>query len=176
VFVQCGHFADKEGGSPSDADVRTFCTKNFGFFEIYGVFARTRGVEPVQTFCGQGGGVDFSRFCADVFYGQPLTIKQWVISKIKFFLFSVRGYTVPKKVKKYCCTPLPFKNKKKLRSSKLKSRRKKLTIIMPWLLWWLLLCCYNNTSISRYNCEIISMFYAGSGSRAFYKPTGPALW
>jgi len=24
------------------------------------------GVEPVQTFCGQGGGINFSRFCADV--------------------------------------------------------------------------------------------------------------
>jgi len=34
-----------------------FGAKNFGFFEIYGVFARTRGegVEPVRTFCEQGG-------------------------------------------------------------------------------------------------------------------------
>jgi len=31
-----------------------FGAKNFGFFEIYGVSAQTkgRGVEPVRTFCG----------------------------------------------------------------------------------------------------------------------------
>jgi len=46
-----------------------FGAKNFGFFEIYNVCAWTRGVEPVRTFCGQGGGVNFSQFCADVFYG-----------------------------------------------------------------------------------------------------------
>jgi len=35
-----------------------FDAKHFGFFEIYGVSARTRGrVEPVRTFCGQGEGV-----------------------------------------------------------------------------------------------------------------------
>jgi len=37
------------------------------------VSARTRGVEPVRTFCGQGGGVKFIRFSADVFYGWPQT-------------------------------------------------------------------------------------------------------
>jgi len=37
-----------------------FVQKNFGFFEIYGVSARTRGV-------------NFSRFCAEAFYGRPLT-------------------------------------------------------------------------------------------------------
>jgi len=48
-----------------------FGAKNSGFFEIYGVPARTRGVEPVRTFFGQGGeGFNFSRFCADVFYGR----------------------------------------------------------------------------------------------------------
>jgi len=52
------------------ADVRTFWFKIFGFFEIYSVSARTRrvGVEPVRTFCRQGGrGLNFSRFCVDVF-------------------------------------------------------------------------------------------------------------
>jgi len=29
-------------------------SKNFGFFEIYGVSARTRRVEPVRIFCEQG--------------------------------------------------------------------------------------------------------------------------
>jgi len=50
-----------------------FNAKNIGFFEIYGMSARAREVEPVQTFFGQGGGVNFSRFCADVLYGRPLT-------------------------------------------------------------------------------------------------------
>jgi len=57
-----------EGGS-SDADVHTFWCKNL----IYGVSARTRekGVEQ----CEQGAkGVNFSRFCADVFYGRPLIV------------------------------------------------------------------------------------------------------
>jgi len=30
------------------------------------------GVEPVQIFCGQRGGVNFSRFYMDVLYGRPL--------------------------------------------------------------------------------------------------------
>jgi len=61
-----------QGGS-SDANVRTFWRKNIGFVEIYGVSARDKGVEPVLTFCVQGGGRgNFSRFCVDVFYGQPL--------------------------------------------------------------------------------------------------------
>jgi len=40
-----------------------FGAKNFGFFEIYGVSTRTREE-----------GVNFSRFCADVFYGRPLKL------------------------------------------------------------------------------------------------------
>jgi len=32
-----------------------FDTKKFGFFEIYGVSAWTKGVEPMWTFCRQGG-------------------------------------------------------------------------------------------------------------------------
>jgi len=50
------------------------CGKNI-FFEIYGVSAQTRKVEPVRTFCGQGRkGLNFSRFCADVIYGRPLML------------------------------------------------------------------------------------------------------
>jgi len=56
------------GGGYSDADVRTFWWKNSGFFEIYGMSVRTRGVGQ----CGQGRGMNFSRFCADVFYRRPL--------------------------------------------------------------------------------------------------------
>jgi len=44
----------RTGGS-SDTDVRTFWCKNIGFFEVYAVSTRTRGGEPVQTFCGQEG-------------------------------------------------------------------------------------------------------------------------
>jgi len=47
-----------------------FGAKNLGFFKIYGVSARGSGVEPVRT-KGEGK-VNFSRFCADVFYGRPL--------------------------------------------------------------------------------------------------------
>jgi len=47
--------------------------KHFEFFEIYGVTARTRGVEAVQTLCGQGE-VNLSRFCADVLHGWPLSV------------------------------------------------------------------------------------------------------
>jgi len=56
-----------------------FDAKHSVFFEIYGVSARTggKGVEPVRTFCGQGGrGINFSRFCANVFYGWPLITKR----------------------------------------------------------------------------------------------------
>jgi len=48
-----------------------FGAKNFRFFKIYGVSARTRGRGLSQ--CGQGrSGVNFSRFGADVFYEQLL--------------------------------------------------------------------------------------------------------
>jgi len=53
-FAKCGHFSDREGG----LHMRTsalFGAKFFEFFEIYVVSARTRGVEPVQTFCGERG-------------------------------------------------------------------------------------------------------------------------
>jgi len=83
-FVQCGHFADKERRVLQMRTFAFFGAKKFGFLEILGVSARTRGeeVEPVRTFCEQGRrGVDFSRFCADVFYGQPLIIVQEKINK-----------------------------------------------------------------------------------------------
>jgi len=40
--LQCEHFEDKSNANNSDADVRTFSAKNFGFFKIYGV-SWTRG-------------------------------------------------------------------------------------------------------------------------------------
>jgi len=45
-----------------------FLCKKLRIFEIYGVSARTRGLNQ----CRQGVGVNFSRFGADVFYGRPL--------------------------------------------------------------------------------------------------------
>jgi len=70
-FVQCG-----QGGSSSDADVRTFWHKKLLIFKIYGMSVRTggKGVSQCGHFAGGHGGemVNFSQFCADVFDGQPL--------------------------------------------------------------------------------------------------------
>jgi len=41
-------FFGQVGTGSSDADVLTFCRKNFGFFEIYGMSVLTRGAEPVR--------------------------------------------------------------------------------------------------------------------------------
>jgi len=51
-----------------------FGAKNFGFFEIYGVSARTRkeGLSQCGHFSNNGEGVNFSRFCTDFFNGLPL--------------------------------------------------------------------------------------------------------
>jgi len=52
-----------------------FGAKNFGFFESFGVSARTRGegVEPVRTFCGQGErGSTFRDFERTSFMDDPL--------------------------------------------------------------------------------------------------------
>jgi len=54
-----------------------FGAKNFGFFEIFGVSARTRreGVELVQTFCGHGGGGSIFRdFLQSSFMDGPLAL------------------------------------------------------------------------------------------------------
>jgi len=48
-----------------------FGEKNIGFFEIYGMFARTRGLSQFGHFAEKGKGVNFLRFCADVLYGGP---------------------------------------------------------------------------------------------------------
>jgi len=60
------------GGSFQMRTSVLFGAKIFRFFEIYGVSARTRGVEPMWTFCEQGGSI-FAILC--VFYGQPLMKK-----------------------------------------------------------------------------------------------------
>jgi len=66
-------FFDKEG--PSDADVRTFWCKNFGFFEICGVSAWTRVggvIYLVRTLFGQGGWAIFLNFVRASFMDHPL--------------------------------------------------------------------------------------------------------
>jgi len=51
-----------------------FGAKTFFFFEIYGVSARTRGeISQCEHFSDNVEGVEFSRFCADVFYKLNLT-------------------------------------------------------------------------------------------------------
>jgi len=54
-----------------------FGAYSFEFFEIYDVSARTRGGEgswaSADIFRTRERGVNFSRFCADVFYGRPLS-------------------------------------------------------------------------------------------------------
>jgi len=54
-FVQCGQGG---GGISSDADVRTFGAKNFGFFKI-NVVRTGKRFEPMQTYFGQGGSIFF---------------------------------------------------------------------------------------------------------------------
>jgi len=49
-----------------------FDAKIIGIFEIYGVTARTRGVEPVRTFCRQvGGGQFFTILCRRLLWMAP---------------------------------------------------------------------------------------------------------
>jgi len=59
-FVQCGHFS-KKGGGGLQMRTSTLIGKKY-FFEIYGVSARTRGVEPVRT-----GGSIFRDFVRSTF-------------------------------------------------------------------------------------------------------------
>jgi len=60
--------------------------KNFVFFEIYDGSAQTMGGGggvPVRTFCRQGEGGNFWRFCADVCYGRPEN--SWVLERKVLF-------------------------------------------------------------------------------------------
>jgi len=45
-------------------------------FSKFMVSARTRGKGSARTFFEQGGGVNFSRFYADVFYRWPLIVQK----------------------------------------------------------------------------------------------------
>jgi len=63
--------ADKGEGGSSNADVRIFGAKKFGFFEIYGVSAaaRRREVDPVRT---RSRGSIFRDFVRTLCNGRPL--------------------------------------------------------------------------------------------------------
>jgi len=52
-----------------------FCAKTFKFFKTSGVFDGQGGLSQCRHFADKEGGVNFLQFCADVLYGQPLTIK-----------------------------------------------------------------------------------------------------
>jgi len=72
-FIRYGYFADKGEGF-FKRGLSHFFVQHFRFFKIYPVLSRTW-----VHFSGkgdftrrQGGGVNFSRFCADVFYGRPV--------------------------------------------------------------------------------------------------------
>jgi len=60
--------------------MRTFAlfgAKNFEFFKIYDVSARTkgkRGLASAEILRTREGG-QFSRFCADVFYGRSIRVR-----------------------------------------------------------------------------------------------------
>jgi len=60
-----------------------FGAKNNGFFEIYGVSARTGGreVEPVRTFCGQEGrGQFFAILCGCSLWTLPIRLASLISS------------------------------------------------------------------------------------------------
>jgi len=64
--------------------------KNTGFFEIYSVSARTRGVEPVRMFGGQGGrGQFFAILC-----GRPLWTAPYYVSISLSVLFTYYTYVL----------------------------------------------------------------------------------
>jgi len=75
-FVQCGHFADK--GVLQMRTSKLFGEKISDFSKFIVRSHGQRGMgEPVRIFChfaDKEGGVNFSRFCADVFYGWLLTL------------------------------------------------------------------------------------------------------
>jgi len=63
-FVQCGHFADNEGGVSSDANVHTFWCKKLQILRNLWYVRKDKGErESVRIFCKQEGKeVNFSRF------------------------------------------------------------------------------------------------------------------
>jgi len=61
--------------SSSDVDVRTFLCKKHRIFlnlQCLGTDKEKGELSQCGHFADKGGGVNFSRFCADIVYGRPL--------------------------------------------------------------------------------------------------------
>jgi len=71
--IQCRHFSDK-GGS-SNADVRTLCCKTSDFLKVVVCPHEQGELSQSGNFADKGERVNFSRFCAHVFYGRPLNTR-----------------------------------------------------------------------------------------------------
>jgi len=72
-------FFGQSGGGSSEADVRTFWWKKLQIFLNLWYFRTDKGkggrrgaLRQCGRFSDKGGGNQFSRFCADIFYGRPL--------------------------------------------------------------------------------------------------------
>jgi len=65
-----------------------FGAKNLECFEIYGVSTRTRGVEPVRTFCEHGGSSIFRDLCGRLLWTAPYSINRNLPKYANFFLQS----------------------------------------------------------------------------------------
>jgi len=74
-IVQRGHFADEREGFLT---CRLFDAKKIGFFKIYVVFARTKEVEPVRSFSGEGERSIFRDFVLTSIMADPLRIKSYI--------------------------------------------------------------------------------------------------
>jgi len=75
--------------------VRTFWCKNVGCFEIHGVSARIRGrgVEPLSTFFGQGGGGQFFKIlCGRPLWTAPLLALSGFIATKLLSFHALYGY------------------------------------------------------------------------------------
>jgi len=74
-FVQCGHFANNGKRGSSDADVLTFGRKKTSDLLKFMVCPHgqgRRGGWDSANILRTRGRVNFSWFCADALYGQPL--------------------------------------------------------------------------------------------------------
>jgi len=85
--VQCGNFADKGEGFFS-ADAYTFWCKKLRIFQNSWCVRMDKGGEGSLNQCGHFS-ANFSRFCADVFYGWLLTManNQQHCDTFNFFLY-----------------------------------------------------------------------------------------
>jgi len=76
-----------------------FGTKIIGFFEIYGVSARTRGLSQCGHIADKGRGVSFSRFYADVFHGRSLSRSTLIFRRDRMILLRLFMLEIQRKMK-----------------------------------------------------------------------------